>query len=249
MYNTNCKKFADSSIGLVEIVDDLKTKKEANNYCQNNDGMLIPLQNQKIVDEVSGKLFNCYLEINERNIPVHRKKTLWNVGIECKDKSYNWSNGEKFNESSYQPSFYISAHNCEDIIFHPDHNTLLPSPSCQQTKTCRLPFLCLKDKKFEQTAKVNGFGEEQTNIFLIIGFSVCIFLLLILICWLILKIVRLKKNLKSFTDGVELQVINDDVINTENDEHEEKTNIIYNINRENEIYTYIEATVNNENIV
>ena len=47
------KEYFNTSIGQIEVVNVQKRKKKASKYCKENDGMLIPLHNQEIVDEVS----------------------------------------------------------------------------------------------------------------------------------------------------------------------------------------------------
>ena len=82
------KEYFNTSIGQIEVVNEQRNKTEATKYCKENDGILIPLHNQEIVDEVSDKL---------KDIKFIEEINFFHVGLDCKNGIYQWQDGKEFN--------------------------------------------------------------------------------------------------------------------------------------------------------
>ena len=232
MSHNICKKFFDSTIGIIEVVDEVKDKIESKKYCEENDGMLIPLHNQEIVDEVSHKLYNCF--DNEKQRYIERQKFIWRVGLDCKNGSYIWQDGKPFIASNYQRTSFPRSE-CKDIFLTPNYRGLY---SCcfdgsvpYEGKT---PFMCLKNKRLDQrivNSAPDFYTGNETTITdnsVAIGFSVCLFLLLVIICGLILKIIRQKKKQKLLANELKLQNQNNILRNTINEHFNHEVDTLVN---------------------
>ena len=157
------KKHFNSSIGQIEAVNVPRSKVEASKYCEENDGMLISLHNQEIVDEVSEKL---------QNADFNKKINFFHAGLDCKNGIYQWQDGMKFNGSNYNPSLQLPKDSCQNLylqsITRSKKFQLITSHSDADA-----PFLCLKNRKSKPTtnkstititkAKTSSsFGKRQT---------------------------------------------------------------------------------------
>ena len=183
-----CRHFLNSSLGLVEIVEERKTRSEAIKYCEENDGMLIPLHNQNIADEVADRLVNCLGDYKET---ITRKYQLWHIGINLKNDNCEWIDGEEFDGSKYRPEIKLAVSRCKDLSLYSRGSLYYSSPlmvyPCKISE-CKQKFLCLKNKNLESTTKSFNNNTTSLDIPIVIGLSVGLFLSILFICWLIFKI-------------------------------------------------------------
>ena len=135
---STCKKYFQSSVGLVKVVDDFKFIDDAAKYCNERNDLLIPLHNQSVVDEVSEKLENCDFEFMDLN--CNCTHTQWQVGLDCKGGIYRWFDGELFNGSNYDPNIEmknIESKECKQVLLDVSQKKL----SFYKEKSMH-PFLC-----------------------------------------------------------------------------------------------------------
>ena len=221
----------NSNIGQIKAINVLKSKSEATKYCEEKDGMLISLHNQEIVDEVSHKLYNCF--DNEKQRYIERQKFIWRVGLDCKNGSYIWQDGKPFIASNYQRTSFPRSE-CKDTFLVPNHRDLRYCCSNASAPGLKTPFICLKNKRLDQRI-VNpapdfytGNETTITDNSVAIGFSVCLFLLLVIICGLILKIIRQKKKQKLLANELKLQNQNNILRNTINEHFNHEVDTLVN---------------------
>ena len=247
------KKCLDLSNGQIEVAILDKSKTEASKYCEENDGMLNPLHNQEIVDKVPDKL---------QDVKIVKNKCWFHVGLDCKNGIYQWQVGMKLNGNSYDPSLQLPTDICQNLcLYRKDRSKKFQIIASCYDCCYSHPFLCLRNNKTKSTRKsstttfaettIQGSGNNQITTFttnsnkevsnnsLLIGLSVGLVLLFAIICFIILKKIfrKREKNKRSTTENIELNnasnnEVVDDVSDNQVDEHEERINIIYNLDED-----------------
>ena len=151
------KNYFNSSIGQIEVVSLHKSKTEASKYCEENDGMLIPLHNQEIVEEVSDGLKDI------KTIKIYKNRIWFHVGLDCKNGIYQWQDGMKFNGNNYYPSLKLSTDSCQNVYLERRKNRkkfkLIGS-----RYDYLVPFLCLRNSKTKLTKKSLSTTFTKTNL-------------------------------------------------------------------------------------
>ena len=205
---TTCKAFFKTVQGMVEILDSQRNKNKAIKYCKENDGVLISLNNQTIVDEVSNSLVDCCKDGRLQT----RNNQLWHIGLNCKNKVFTWFNGVKFDRQQYTNSSSLLFQRCEDLFLLPDKKSLYRGPFRKSIK--RANILCLRNegrKISNLTASVNAqtissiststtkaFTDSNTTRTVFgLSFTLALSILIIIILSLILFVVIRRKNQNS----------------------------------------------------
>ena len=173
MLRSACKKFFNSSIGRIEVIDEPTIYEEAANYCKEEseliNGRLISLPDQQIIDEVSTSLESCQFDIiNE--ICGCRTNSLWNIGINCKDAIYKWVDGTSFDGSKYDLLVDLDKEKCGNVYLDSASRRLISVKG-----RFKEPFLCLEDR-------TNPVNEEESKIALMVVLSL-ICLILVILFW------------------------------------------------------------------
>ena len=147
MDTPKCESTFTTDMGKLLVVDDGLPRNQSIEYCKERSGVLAPLHNQEIVDEVSSKLIAC---VDENNVRRERDY-LFYVGLRTINGQGNWSDNTEYDESIHYEVFKpedipTMTHtskkwNCQIYYLNRSHRHLIDSGCELDFSTW--PFLCM----------------------------------------------------------------------------------------------------------
>lgn len=217
MFHPKCEKFINSSIGQLLVVDEVKLFDEAVEFCKYHKGILLSLNNQEIVDEISEKLENCDFNINNGKCRcIH---AMWHTGLVCKNGIYKWIDGRLFNKSVYRIDIgSINPFNiCQKVLL----DTYQKKLSFKYFYSTQ-PFLCEGVDRLEDE-KVESKGIETNKIIILVSVCLVLFLVVCFLCFV--KRYRSRQNQKR-RDAIPFQLVEYHRVPTTDVEDDESVRLI-----------------------
>ena len=190
----NCKHFYETDGLLVRIVDLLKTRKDAVDYCQQFGEELAPINNWKRVNDTLDNLGNCYKtdvygvrtgEVKSKVFQPHR------IGYHVINGTGSWSDGTLL-DLDKQESLFESGDmaRLDKVMFYIHSNKL--GGQLYTKIDYKIPFLCSKNKPITATA-------ISSTTSLLISFSFLFALLLAVIIFMTYIIISQRNKINNLT--------------------------------------------------
>jgi len=112
---------------------------DARKYCEENNGRLISLPHQMIVDRISESLEGCQYpddSLSDNDGFITKVNHKWLVGLDCEDGKYKWLDGSEFYGKNYQPECILPSN---ELVDQNENSSSKP--------TCETVYLDSADKR------------------------------------------------------------------------------------------------------